>query len=118
MIKIKVNELYGGYDVLNVISMGRGRKRRESVVASGFRDINKAVNYARLYAYDTKLLKKYDFTKTQKERLSQIKDMVYQAYCDWIGFVENVINDSMGLSGLLQRIDSNMAVQDIVNCYI
>ena len=44
--------------------------------------------------------------------------MVYQAYCDWIGFVENVINDSMGLSGLLQRIDSNMAVQDIVNCYI
>lgn len=108
---------FGGYAIVNHWKSKDNRKGK-TLIASGFSRLQKAIDYARLYAFNTDLKSDYKFTDYEKSILQDIDCEVCNQYCSWQGFVENVIEDSQGLSGLLQKINEKLPVNKIVNCYI
>jgi hypothetical protein len=97
-----------GYDVIQKGKFG------SSVVACGFRDWNKARNYAWLLESDQKTLGLND---EEYIKLQNIQAEVCNQYCSWVGFVENVTEN--GLRQFLEYIkDKNMSAREIVNQYI
>lgn len=108
---------WGGY---NIVEKGKtpSGKNYKQLVASGFSTLQKAVDYARLARYNANLSNDYAFTEQEKTTLQNINAAVANEFCSWLGFVENVCNDSQGLAGLLSMIHSNKTIQQIVNNYI
>lgn len=95
----------------NIIQKG---KFGNTLIASGFRDWNKARNYAWLLECDQETL---GLNKEEYSKLQDVQAEVCNNYCSWIGFVENVTEN--GLRQFLEYIkDKNMSAQEIVNQYI
>lgn len=90
----------------------------ESLIASGFKNMQCAIDYARLYDFTSDFKPEYAFTDDEKRALQDICAYVDSQYCSWLSFVENVIHDSKGLSGLLDLIHAGKSAQEITNNYI
>ena len=110
---------FGSYNIILHWLRDSDKKRGKTLVASGFRNTQKAIDYARLYCYDlVKLAPDYDFTVEQKTKIQDIRAEVANQYCMWQSFIDNVINDSRGLAGFLGLIAQGASVREIVNEYI
>ena len=106
-------EIEQGMFGYNVIHKG---KFGSSLVASGFRDYNKARNYAWLLESDRETL---GLTEEEYSKLQDIQAEVCNNYCSWIGFVENVTESDNGLRGFLKEVKNPEATpRQIVNQYI
>ena len=110
---------FGGYNILLHWLRDSDKKRGKTLIASGFNNTQKAIDYARLYCYDLiKLSPEYDFSDEQKSKIEDIRAEVTNEYCAWQSFIDNVINDSRGLAGLLGLIEQGKNTREIVNEYI
>lgn len=110
---------FGGYNIVLHWLRDSDKKRGKTLVASGFNNTQKAIDYARLYCYELiKLAPAYDFTVEQKSKIQDIRAEVANQYCLWQSFIDNVINDSRGLAGLLGLIEQGKNTREIVNEYI
>lgn len=110
---------FGGYNVILHWLRDSDKKKGKTLVASGFNQASKAVDYARLACYNlVKLSPCYDFSESEKSALQDIRAEVANQYCAWESFVDNVINDSKGIAGLRDLINAGQKPQAIVNQYI
>ena len=96
----------------------RKTKNGESLIADNFKNLDTARDYARLYAFTERFKPEYSFTPEEKDKLCEIASYVESQYCMWVAFVETVIHDSQGLSGLLNMIHENKTAKEIADKYI
>lgn len=118
-MKITIKQGDFGYNIFQEWIRKSDNFKGRTLIASGFRDLQKAIDYARLYFYDEESLKgQYAFDEDTKTKLSGIRAIVLENYCTWLGFIENVVSSIGGLNNLLDMIKQNKPTQHIVNCYI
>lgn len=100
-----------------IITQAKPRARK-NIIASGFKTIQAAIDYARLKFYDIDLKDDFAFTESQKTAIQNIAAEVCNQYCSWGLFVENICSYKNGLQEFLQMIAENKSPREIVNNYI
>lgn len=108
--------ILGGYDVMYVTSRRINGKYREKV--ANFSNFQNAVDYARLLSVlnDMPLMKKFDFTDTEKKAIKCIAEMLPTFYCSAELFFENVV--TCGIAEFVEKINAEMPYNEIINYYI